>query len=78
VGIYEHIGRQPILTLGNSDEDMQMIEYANAGEGRRLYLPIPKSCALFHHEYVKVESPFVKENLQFTPIWRMAKDGRKS
>jgi phosphoserine phosphatase len=38
VGIYQHIGRRPILAFGNSDSDMQMIEYALAGEGRRLGL----------------------------------------
>jgi hypothetical protein len=38
VGIYEHIGRRPILAFGNSDSDMQMIEYAMAGEGHRLGL----------------------------------------
>jgi phosphoserine phosphatase len=38
VGIYEHIGRRPILAFGNSDSDMQMIEYTMAGEGRRLGL----------------------------------------
>jgi phosphoglycolate phosphatase-like HAD superfamily hydrolase len=36
VGIYQHIGRRPILAFGNSDSDMQMIEYTMAGEGRRL------------------------------------------
>lgn len=38
VGIYDHIGRRPILAFGNSDSDMQMIEYTKAGEGRRLGL----------------------------------------
>jgi phosphoglycolate phosphatase-like HAD superfamily hydrolase len=38
VGIYEHIGRRPILAFGNSDSDIQMIEYTIAGEGRRLGL----------------------------------------
>ena len=38
VGIHEHIGRRPILAFGNSDSDMQMIEYTTAGEGRRLGL----------------------------------------
>jgi phosphoglycolate phosphatase-like HAD superfamily hydrolase len=38
IGIYEHIGRRPILAFGNSDSDMQMIEYTLAGEGRRLGL----------------------------------------
>jgi phosphoserine phosphatase len=38
VGIYEHIGQRPILAFGNSDSDMQMIEYTMAGEGRRMGL----------------------------------------
>jgi phosphoserine phosphatase len=38
VGIYQHIGRRPILAFGNSDSDMQMIEYTLAGEGRRMGL----------------------------------------
>ena len=38
VGIYEHIGRRPILAFGNSDSDMQMIEYTTTGVGRRLGL----------------------------------------
>ncbi len=38
VGIYEHIGQRPILAFGNSDSDMQMIQYTKAGEGRRLGL----------------------------------------
>lgn len=38
VGIYKHIGRRPILAFGNSDSDMQMIEYTTAGKGRRLGL----------------------------------------
>jgi len=38
VGIYQHIGRRPILAFGNSDSDIQMIEYTMAGEGRRLGL----------------------------------------
>jgi hypothetical protein len=38
VGIYEHIGCRPILAFGNSDSDMQMIQYTKAGDGRRLGL----------------------------------------
>ena len=38
VGIYEHIGRRPILAFGNADADMQMIQYTKAGKGRRLAL----------------------------------------
>jgi len=38
VGIYEHIGRRPILAFGNSDGDVQMLEYTTGGAGRRLGL----------------------------------------
>jgi phosphoglycolate phosphatase-like HAD superfamily hydrolase len=38
VGIYNHIGRRPILAFGNSDGDMQMIEYATGAEGPSLGL----------------------------------------
>jgi len=38
VGIYQYIGRRPILAFGNSDNDMQMIEYAKGGDGLRLGL----------------------------------------
>ncbi len=38
VGIYEHIGRRPILAFGNADADMQMVEYTMAGKGRRMGL----------------------------------------
>lgn len=38
VGINSHIGRRPILAFGNSDSDMQMIEYTTAGDGLRMGL----------------------------------------
>jgi hypothetical protein len=38
VDIYEHIGRRPILAFGNSDSDMQMIQYTMAGKRRRMGL----------------------------------------
>ena len=49
VGIYEHIGRRPILAFGNSDSDMQMIEYTLAGEGRRMGLFVHHTDS--DHEY---------------------------
>lgn len=42
VGIYRHIGRRPILAVGNSDGDLQMLEYTTGGDGPRLG-------ALIHH-----------------------------
>jgi hypothetical protein len=43
VGIYEHIGRRPILAFGNSDGDLQMLQYTASGSGPRLML-------LLHHD----------------------------
>jgi phosphoserine phosphatase len=51
VGIYEHIGRRPILAFGNSDSDMQMIEYTMAGEGRRLGLFVHHTDAKREYAY---------------------------
>ena len=51
VGIYEHIGRRPILAFGNSDSDMQMIEFTVAGEGRRLGLFVHHTDAVREYGY---------------------------
>ena len=42
VGINQHIGRRPIAAFGNSDGDLQMLQWTAAGDGRRLML-------LVHH-----------------------------
>jgi phosphoglycolate phosphatase-like HAD superfamily hydrolase len=42
VGIYRHIGRRPIAAFGNSDGDLQMLQFTAAGPGQRLML-------LVHH-----------------------------
>lgn len=36
VGIARHIGRRPILAVGNSDGDYEMLRYVTEGPGRRL------------------------------------------
>jgi hypothetical protein len=36
VAINQHIGRRPIAAFGNSDGDLQMLQWTTAGEGRRL------------------------------------------
>jgi hypothetical protein len=36
VGIQRHIGRRPIAAFGNSDGDLQMLQWTTAGPGRRL------------------------------------------
>ncbi|MGH9890523.1 MAG: HAD family hydrolase, partial [bacterium] len=42
VGIQQHIGRRPILAFGNSDGDLQMLQWTAAGSGARFVL-------LVHH-----------------------------
>lgn len=48
VGINEHIGRQPIAAFGNSDGDLQMLQWATSGSGARLAVYI-------HHTDAKRE-----------------------
>jgi len=42
VGIHKFIGRRPIAAFGNSDGDLQMLQWTAAGAGARL-------CLLVHH-----------------------------
>jgi phosphoserine phosphatase len=42
VGINEHIGRRPIMAFGNSDGDLQMLQWTAAGGGARF-------CLYVHH-----------------------------
>ena len=38
VGIHLHIGRRPIAAFGNSDDDLQMLQWTTAGSGARFGL----------------------------------------
>src|SRR5271154_649400 len=42
VGIQRHIGRRPIMAFGNSDGDLQMLQWTAAGSG-------PRFCLYVHH-----------------------------
>jgi hypothetical protein len=42
VGIHTHIGRRPIAAFGNSDGDLQMLQWTTAGNG-------PSFCLYVHH-----------------------------
>ena len=42
IGIQQHIGRRPIAAFGNSDGDLQMLEWTAAGTG-------PRFCLYVHH-----------------------------
>jgi hypothetical protein len=43
VGIQSHIGRRPIAAFGNSDGDLQMLQWTTAGSGARFAL-------IVHHD----------------------------
>ena len=43
VGIQQHIGRRPLAAFGNSDGDLQMLQWTAAGSGPRL-------CLYVHHD----------------------------
>lgn len=36
VGINQHIGRRPVMAFGNSDGDLQMLQWTTSGEGPRI------------------------------------------
>ncbi len=48
VGINQHIGRQPIAAFGNSDGDLEMLQWTTSGKGKRFGL-------LVHHTDAKRE-----------------------
>ena len=48
VGIQSHIGRRPIASFGNSDGDLQMMQWTAAGSG-------PRFCLYVHHTDAKRE-----------------------
>lgn len=48
VGIQQHIGRRPLAAFGNSDGDLQMLQWTTAGSG-------PRFALLVHHTDAKRE-----------------------
>jgi hypothetical protein len=55
VGINQHIGRRPIAAFGNSDGDLQMLQWTAAGEGRRFALYV-------HHTDAEREWAYDRES----------------
>jgi phosphoserine phosphatase len=52
VGINQHIGRRPIAAFGNSDGDLQMLQWATlAGDGRRFGLIVHHTDAAREYAY---------------------------
>jgi phosphoglycolate phosphatase-like HAD superfamily hydrolase len=55
VGIHKFIGRRPIAAFGNSDGDLEMLQWTTAGDGRRLGL-------LVHHDDAEREYAYDRES----------------
>ena len=55
VGIHSHIGRRPLSAFGNSDGDLQMLQWTTAGEGARFAL-------LVHHTDAEREWAYDKNS----------------
>jgi hypothetical protein len=62
VGINQHIGRRPIAAFGNSDGDLQMLQWTSAGDGARFGL-------LVHHTDADREWAYDRKS----PIGRLDK-----
>jgi hypothetical protein len=55
VGINSHIGRRPIAAFGNSDGDLQMLQWTAAGDG-------PSFCLYVHHTDSEREWAYDRES----------------
>ncbi|NOR42805.1 MAG: haloacid dehalogenase-like hydrolase, partial [Gammaproteobacteria bacterium] len=55
VGIHKFIGRRPIAAFGNSDGDLQMLQWTGGGDGQRLMM-------IVHHTDEKREWSYDKES----------------
>ncbi|MDH5255607.1 MAG: haloacid dehalogenase-like hydrolase [Gammaproteobacteria bacterium] len=55
VGIHKFIGRRPVLAVGNSDGDFEMLEWATSGPGPRLGL-------IIHHDDAAREWAYDRES----------------
>ena len=56
VSIHEHIGRRPIAAFGNSDGDLQMLQWTTAGTGPRFGLVV-------HHDDAQREYAYDRQSL---------------
>jgi len=51
MGIYRAIGRRPIAAFGNSDGDLQMLQYTASGDGARLMVLVHHTDAVREYAY---------------------------
>jgi hypothetical protein len=62
VGINSHIGRRPVAAFGNSDGDLEMLQWTAAGSGKRF-------CLYVHHTGAEREWAYDRES----PIGKLDK-----
>jgi hypothetical protein len=62
IAINQHIGRRPIAAFGNSDGDLQMLQWTCAGDGERF-------CMYVHHTDAEREWSYDRDS----PIGRLDK-----
>jgi phosphoglycolate phosphatase-like HAD superfamily hydrolase len=55
VGIQSHLGRRPLAAFGNSDGDLQMLQWTAAGDG-------PRFCLYVHHDDAQREWAYDRES----------------
>ncbi len=55
VGIHRHIGRRPVMAFGNSDGDLQMLQWTTTGDG-------PRFGAIVHHTDAEREYAYDRES----------------
>ena len=56
MGIESRIGRRPIASFGNSDGDLQMLQWTTAGKGARLALIVHHTDAAREWAYDRTSS----------------------
>jgi hypothetical protein len=56
MGIYKNIGRRPILAIGNSDGDLEMLQWTTSATG-------PHFGAIIHHDDARRETAYDRDSL---------------
>ena len=70
VGIYRNIGRWPIIAFGNSDGDLQMLQYTSSGSGARRGLYVHHDDAVREYAYDrKSQIGRLDKGLDEAPKW---------
>ena len=56
MGIFKNIGRRPVMAFGNSDGDLEMLQWTTSGPG-------PRFGAIIHHDDAERETAYDRESL---------------